>query len=192
MIKSLKHDLLLGSASPRRRELLAQVFPNFQVLSSSVEETYPDSLDTELVAGFLSELKWTDLISKTAENTIVLTSDTTVVLDKTVFGKPRDKEEAKSMLKKLSGKTHKVITAFTLGNSTRKATVTDITEVEFKAISEEEIDHYIEEFKPFDKAGAYGIQEWIGWIGIRQIKGSYFSVMGLPIDLVYDELKKWQ
>jgi septum formation protein len=182
-------NIILASASPRRRFLLLQTGVEFSVLDGDVNEDYPDSLDPEQVAVYLSEKKAGHFASSILDDqTIIITADTIVFIDGQILGKPDGYDGAFSMLQTLSGKKHVVITAVTLKSSSKTMTFTDFTDVYFKELSREEITFYLENYKPYDKAGSYGIQEWIGYIGIERINGSYFNVMGLPLHKLYREL----
>lgn len=153
-----------------------------------VKETYPLELEKEKVPAYLSQLKASAYEPELGEDDILLTADTVVILDNEIIGKPRDLKEAGSMLRKLSGKMHKVVTGVTLTSKEKSATFSTVTEVNFAPLSDAEIDFYVENYRPLDKAGAYGIQEWIGAVGIAGINGSYYNVMGLPVHRVYNEL----
>lgn len=184
--------IILGSASPRRRELLAGLCVDFEVdTKNNFEETYSDDIPHERIPEVLSEGKSNGFHRELAPDEILITSDTLVLCEDHVMGKPADRDEAYRMLRLLSGKSHKVITAITLRDISRTSTLSDTALVHFKELSDEEIYYYIDNFKPFDKAGAYGIQEWIGYIGIDKIEGSYFTIMGFPVHLVYQELMKF-
>lgn len=183
--------LILASQSPRRKELLKGLGIDFEVRTKETNEDFPQDLSPLEVAAFLSEKKAAAFANEIRPEDLVLTSDTVVILDGKILGKPVDKEEAYEMLSALSGKNHLVTTAITFLSIDKKITLSDTSKVHFKELSQQEIDFYIFNFKPYDKAGAYGIQEWIGFVGIEKIEGSYFTVMGLPIHLVYDVLKKW-
>jgi septum formation protein len=182
--------LILGSNSPRRQELLKGLEVDFEVRSSSVEELIPTDLRAEYVAAYLSKLK-SDAFGDLQNGELLITSDTVVIENNHVLGKPHNEQEAFDMLKSLSGATHTVMTAVTLRDSSKQITIEDETLVTFRFLAEEEIWHYIRTYKPFDKAGAYGIQEWIGFMGVTKIEGSYYNVMGFPLHLVYEQLKKW-
>ena len=183
--------IILASASPRRKELLAGLCVEFEVdTRNNFEETYSDDIPHENIPEILSEGKSYGFHRELASDEILITSDTLVLCEDHVMGKPADRDEAYRMLRLLSGKPHKVITAITLRDCSRISTLSDTALVHFKDLSDEEIYYYIDNFKPFDKAGAYGIQEWIGYIGIDKIEGSYFTIMGLPVHLVYEELLK--
>ena len=181
-------NLLLASNSPRRKELLTQLGYQFDIVKIDVDESYPSDLKPHEIAEYVSakKAKAFDL----NENEILLTSDTIVALDQKILLKPKDENEAFEMIKSLSGKVHQVYTAFTLKTVDSEISKTSKTDVEFSEISDEEVKFYIKTYKPFDKAGSYGIQEWLGMTKIKNISGSFYSVMGLPVDLVYEELKK--
>ena len=184
--------IILGSASPRRKELLAGLGIDFVVdTDNTFEETYSDSIEQEKIPEVLSEGKSYGFHRELKEDEILITSDTLVLCEGHVMGKPQNKEAAYHMLRLLSGRSHKVITAITIRNKTQSSTLSDTAIVHFKELSDSEIYYYIDNFKPFDKAGAYGIQEWIGFIGIDKIEGSYFTIMGLPVHLIYSELLKF-
>lgn len=184
--------IILASNSPRRKELLAGLDIDFIVdTGSNAEEKYSPDTPHEMIPSVLSEVKSHGFHRELTDDEILITSDTLVLCGERVMGKPHSREEAIEMLGFLSGKEHKVITAITLRDSRRHSTLSDIAIVHFKELSGEEIEYYVDSYKPFDKAGAYGIQEWIGYIGIDSITGSYFTIMGLPVHLVYQELLKF-
>ena len=181
--------IILGSNSPRRKELLAGLDIDFTVDTGNIfEEVYDSDTPQERIPEVLSEGKSYGFHRPLADGEILITSDTLVLCNDRVMGKPHSREEAIDMLKWLSDREHKVITAITLRDSVRCHTTRDTAIVHFKNLSEQEIEYYVDNYKPFDKAGAYGIQEWIGYIGIDKIEGSYFTIMGLPVHLVYQEL----
>jgi len=184
--------IILASGSPRRRELLAGLNIDFEVDTRNNFEEYinPSTPHREIPAR-MSEGKSFGFWRALEQDEILITSDTLVLCGELVMGKPHSREEAVSMLKTLSGREHHVITAVTLRDSRRCETLSDTATVHFKELTDQEIDYYIDNFKPFDKAGAYGIQEWIGYIGISGIEGSFFTIMGFPIHLVYSELLKF-
>ena len=184
--------IILGSNSPRRKELLAGLDIEFTVdTGNTFEEVYDPATPHERIPEVLSEGKSYGFHRPLAEGEVLITSDTLVLCEDRVMGKPRSREEAFDMLRFLSGKEHKVITAITVRDSQRCKTSSDTAIVFFKELSDNEIEYYVDTYKPFDKAGAYGIQEWIGYIGIDKIEGSYFTIMGLPVHLVYQELVKF-
>lgn len=181
-------NLLLASNSPRRKELLTQLGYQFDIVKIDVDESYPSDLKPDEIAEYVSAKKAKAF--DVNENELLLTSDTIVALDQKILLKPKDENEAFEMIKSLSGKVHQVYTAFTIKTANSEISKTSKTDVEFSEISDEEINFYIKNYKPFDKAGSYGIQEWLGMAKIKNISGSFYSVMGLPVDLVYEELKK--
>ncbi len=184
--------IILASASPRRKELLAGLDIDFEVdTRNNFEETYAPSTPTEKIPSVLSEGKSFGFHRPLAENEVLITSDTLVICEDRVMGKPHSREEAIEMLRFLSGRNHKVITGITIRNSERHITESDTAIVHFKVLTDNEIEYYVDTFKPFDKAGAYGIQEWIGYIGIDRIEGSYFTIMGFPVHLVYHHLSSF-
>lgn len=185
-------EIILGSNSPRRRELLAGLDVDFKVdTGNTFEETYSSAIPHERIPEVLSEGKSYGFHRSLEDNEILVTSDTLVLCGDRVMGKPHSKEEAADMLACLSGRDHKVITAVTIRDSHRCITCSDTAIVHFKDLTESEIEYYIDTFHPFDKAGAYGIQEWIGYIGIHKIEGSYFTIMGFPVHLVYKLLQEF-
>jgi septum formation protein len=184
-------NLLLASNSPRRKELLQNLGFNFEVVSIECDEIYPENLQVEEIAEYLSVLK-ADAFRTLEKNEVLITADTIVALENQILGKPKNESEAKEMLQKLSGKTHQVYTAFTIRSVEKNISKTDFATVTFDAISEAEIDFYIKNYKPFDKAGSYGIQEWLGMAKITEMQGSYYTIMGFPTHLVYSVLKDFQ
>jgi septum formation protein len=183
--------IILGSNSPRRKELLAGLDIVFEVdTRNNFEEIYDPSTPIEQIPQVLSEGKSYGFHRALADDEILITSDTLVLCGDRVMGKPHSREEAIDMLRCLSGRGHKVITAITIRDSKVCRTSSDTAIVYFKELTDNEIEYYVDTYKPFDKAGAYGIQEWIGYIGIGKIEGSYFTIMGLPVHLVYEELIK--
>lgn len=181
--------ILLGSNSPRRKELLQSLGFDFEVISINCDEIFPENLEVKDIASYLSELK-ANAFRNLLENEILLTADTVVTFENKVLGKPKNREEAVEMLSHLSGKTHQVYTGISFKTSEKIITITDVAEVEFTEISKEEIDYYIKNYQPFDKAGSYGIQEWLGMAKISRINGSFYTIMGLPTHLVYKTLKE--
>lgn len=192
-----RKNIILGSQSPRRRELLAGLDIPFTAVSIDADETYPSDLQAGDIPYYISRAKARAYESRLGEDQLLITSDTIVWAEGKMLGKPHDETEAFAMLRSLSGKTHQVYTAVTfaqketVGISEKEksqlvlVTEVDKTDVTFKELTDEEIRYYIDRYKPFDKAGAYGIQEWIGYIGCTAIRGSYFNVMGFPVHLVY-------
>lgn len=184
--------IILGSNSPRRKELLAGLDIDFQVDTGNVsEEVYDPETPQERIPEILSEGKSYGFHRNLEDGEILITSDTLVLCGDRVMGKPRSREDAIDMIRCLSDKSHKVITAITLRDKERCVTMSDTAVVHFRELTDNEIEYYIDTYKPFDKAGAYGIQEWIGYMGIDKIEGSYFTIMGLPVHLVYQELLKF-
>ena len=188
-ISSNSMKIILASNSPRRKQLLGGLDIDFEVkVLKGIDETYPDDLPVEQVPVFISKTKAEAYRNVIAEDQLVITADTVVVLGDRVLGKPADRKEAVDMLRQLSGQTHRVITGVCLTTVKEQRTLAVTSEVTFKNLSNEEIDYYVEHYRPFDKAGAYGIQEWIGYVGVTALKGSYFNVMGLPVQRIYQEL----
>ncbi|MDX1784170.1 MAG: Maf-like protein [Aequorivita vladivostokensis] len=185
--KLKNHNIILASGSPRRQAFFKGLNLDFTIQVKAVDETYPNNLTRSEITDYLSQLK-ASVFLDLDENDILITSDTIVWKDEKALGKPKDFGEAKEMLQNLSGQMHEVITSVCFTSKEFQKTVNDVTKVWFKNLSEEEIDFYIKNYKPFDKAGSYGIQEWIGYIGIEKIEGCYFNVMGLPTRLVYKTL----
>ena len=184
------YKILLASASPRRRELLSQIYPDFEIAPSiEVDEVYPSSMAAVDVAPHLSQIKANAYKSLITDNQLIITADTVVINNNVVLGKPSSKSDAIEMLKVLSGKSHNVITGVTLTTASRQTTFSANTEVEFSTLDRNEISWYVDKYMPLDKAGAYGIQEWIGCIGVKKINGSFYNVMGLPLHKLYNELK---
>ncbi len=181
------HKLILASGSPRRQHFFKDLGLEFTIQLKEIEEVYPDHLMAEEISDYLAELK-ANAFSELNPNEILVTSDTIVWHNNKALGKPKTKEEAKHMIASLSNNTHEVITSVCFKTNTSIITINQKTKVTFKALSNEEINYYVDTFSPMDKAGAYGIQEWIGHIGITHIEGSYFNVMGLPTHLVYETL----
>lgn len=183
-----KYNIILASGSPRRKELLEGLGVDFRVeVMKGIEETYPADLPVEKIPLFLSKLKAHAYQPKA--NDLIITADTVVILDGEVIGKPKDEAQAKRMLAALSGRTHTVVTGVTVHTASRVETFGCSSEVEFAPLSEEEIAYYVSHYRPLDKAGSYGIQEWIGYMGIKGIKGSFYNVMGLPVQRLYALLK---
>jgi septum formation protein len=192
MLNNLKdYQLILASQSPRRHEMLKELGLIFEIRTKEVEEIYPEGLEPEQIPVYLSELKAKAFEEDIKSNELVITADTIVCVDDWILGKPKDREDAVKMLNALSNRSHQVISGVCLMSKEKKVSFSTTTNVHFKALSDEEIDYYIDNYKPFDKAGAYGIQEWIGFIGIDGIEGSYFNVVGLPIQRMYQELSKF-
>lgn len=181
--------IILGSNSPRRKQLLDLLDLNFVVEVREINEVFPKSLDVDKVAEYLANLKAAKFTNIRSE-TVVITADTLVILDKQILGKPKDKTEATKMLESLSNRSHKVMTGICIKSKDKTFSFACTTKVFFKNLTSSEINYYIENYKPFDKAGSYGIQEWIGAIGITKIEGSYSNVVGLPLDKVHKYLNE--
>ena len=206
----MKYKIILASNSPRRRELLAGLDVNFEVkVLNGIDESYPDDLDAYQVAEFIAQKKaeaYRSLLNEeesSAEESLILTADTVVIAPAAneqndqegkgiILGKPKTADDAVRMLKMLSGKTHHVVTGVCLTTKDEQRHFSVTTEVSFKELTDWEINYYISHYRPFDKAGAYGIQEWIGYIGCTGLNGSYFNVMGLPVQRIYEEMLKMQ
>jgi septum formation protein len=182
---------VLGSQSPRRKELLAGIGVEFEVRVKDTEEIYPSDLPVEEVPEYLAKLKAEALLPDLAQNEAVICSDTVVILNGKILGKPFDYEDARQMLSKLSGQKHTVITGVFIGSKTKNTSFSERTDVEFENLSEEEIKFYIEKYMPFDKAGSYGVQEWIGYVAVKRMEGTYTNVMGLPTNRLYKEIKQF-
>jgi len=193
MLQNLdKYNIILASQSPRRQELLKGIDIPFIVKTiDGLEENYPETLVREEIPLFLAELKADAFKEHLDNNTLLITADTIVWLEGKVLGKPEDLIHAKEMLQSLSGKEHEVITGVCIQTKQKKVSFTATSAVRFATLTEDEIDYYLENYSPLDKAGSYGVQEWIGYIAVEHIEGSYFNVMGLPIQRLYRELKKF-
>jgi septum formation protein len=186
--EKLQHKrIILASGSPRRQQFLRELDIDFTIQIKEVEEIYPNDLQASEITIFLAELK-ANAFDLLEENEILITSDTIVWHENKALGKPKDAQDAFEMLQSLSGKTHEVITSVCFKTKNSLETITETTKVTFNLLSDEAIRYYIETYKPFDKAGSYGIQEWIGIVGIAKIEGSYTNVVGLPVDKVYQKL----
>jgi len=187
-----KYTIILASKSPRRQQLLKGLEITFSIQPKDVEEIYPENLAGEQIAVYLSELKARAFdFSILPENTLLITADTIVYLDNVVIGKPKNFDDAVQMLSTLSGKKHQVITGVCLKTKDVSHSFYAKSDVYFRHLEMDEIQHYVRQYKPYDKAGAYGIQEWIGYTGIERIEGSFYNVMGLPIQKLYTELLKF-
>jgi len=181
------YHIILASNSPRRRELLSGLDLEYEVkVLPDIEEGYPEGLSMEEIPRYIAAEKAAAYKDIIADNDLIITADTVVVLGDEVLGKPTDLDDARRMLRELSGKTHQVITGVYLMTKEKERGFSVVTDVTFKELSDEEIDYYVEKYRPLDKAGAYGIQEWIGYIGVTGLNGSYFNVMGLPVQRIYD------
>lgn len=184
----LTKPLILASNSPRRKQLLQETGFDFEVKVLPTDESFPDNIPTHEVAGYISSQK-AEVFRNLHPEKIILTADTVVIIGETILNKPKDIADAVRMLKMLSGNTHEVTTAVSLLADDHVYTISDTALVTFRTLEETEINYYIEQYKPFDKAGAYGVQEWIGMVGINRIEGSYYTIMGLPVHVVYQLLK---
>ena len=191
-MKITNYKVLLASNSPRRKELLQGIDIDFEIkVLPDIDESYPSSLPVDEVAEFIAEKKASSYTKNLKENELLITADTVVILDGAIFGKPNNKEEANAMLTALSGKAHRVISGVCLATLEKQVSFSVTSEVLFSELTREEIEYYIDRYSPFDKAGSYGIQEWIGYIGVEHLSGSYFNIMGLPIQRLYRELKNF-
>lgn len=191
LTKKLKNKhLILASGSPRRQKFLRELGLKFEIRLKEVNEIYPTHLKGSDITDYLSKLKAAPFLPELKDNDILITADTIVWLEGQAIGKPKNRQDAINMLEKLSDKTHEVISSFCISTKDGQKVVNDTTKVHFMKLNLKEIEYYIDNFKPYDKAGSYGIQEWIGYIGIDKIEGSYFNVMGFPIDKFYREMMK--
>lgn len=187
----MKYKIILASGSPRRHQLMRDAGFDFEVRLKSIEEIYPETLPIEEIPEYLSCLKASAFRSELTKEELLVTADTIVCLGAKVLEKPRNRENAIEMLHQLSGQKHRVVTGVCLTTAEKQQTFSVFTDVYFKELTEEEIVYYVDHYKPFDKAGAYGIQEWIGYIGIERIDGSFYNVMGLPVQKLYETLKNF-
>lgn len=186
------YHIILGSNSPRRRELLAGLDLDFEVkVIPGLEEHYPTNLQPEEIPVFLAKQKAAAYIPTLPEKTLLITADTIVWNRNEVIGKPKNREDAIQMLQSLSGHEHHVVTGVCLTTTEKQKAFSVISAVKFATLTDEEIGYYVDKYQPFDKAGAYGIQEWIGYVGVESINGSFYNVMGLPVQRLYQELKKF-
>jgi septum formation protein len=188
----LPHKIILASNSPRRKELLAGLDVQFEVrVLKGIDESYPATLPTAEIAEYIAQKKAAAYRETIAADELVITADTIVALGDEVLGKPKDAADAHRMLRELSGQTHQVITGVVLTTKERQEHFSVVSNVTFKELTDDEIDYYVETYKPMDKAGAYGIQEWIGYVGVTRLEGSYFNVMGLPVQRIYEALRRF-
>ena len=185
MVKPNKYKIILASGSPRRQQFFKDMNLDFEIRLKEIDEKYPIHLKGAKITNFLSELKANAFKNELSDDELLITSDTLVMLGDEVLGKPKDYEDAFKMLKKLSNKTHKVITSVCFKTNQKTTLLSDTTRVTFKELKEESIRYYLDNYKPFDKAGSYGIQDWIGLVGISKIQGSYSNVVGLPTEKVF-------
>jgi septum formation protein len=186
--KLKKYSLILASGSPRRQQFFKDLDLDFEIRLKEVEEIYPPELKAEQITDFLAELKANAFEGELQPNEILITSDTIVWHNNKALGKPKDEQDAFEILKSLSNTTHEVITSVCFKTNTTKTVLNELTKVTFNELSDDAIRYYLENYKPYDKAGAYGIQEWIGFIGVSKIEGSYANVMGMPTDKVFEYL----
>ncbi len=184
----LKNKYILASQSPRRQELLRMLGLDFEVRSKNIEETYPNNLPLTEIPIYLSQKKAKSISSDVAEKAIIIAADTIVTIDEKILEKPIDRSDAQKMLEMLSEKQHKVVSGVTIMQGDNMKSFNEITKVTFKSLSSEEIYYYIDKYKPYDKAGSYAIQEWIGMIGVKRLEGCYYNVVGLPIHKLYKTL----
>lgn len=191
MLDNLKrYHIILASNSPRRHELLKGIGVEFEIKTlPNLDESYPEALDATEVAKYLADKKSHAYLNLIQENELFITADTVVVVEGRVLGKPKNREEAVSMLQLLSGKIHHVFTGVCILTKDKKVVFDSVTAVHFSCLTDKEINYYVDHYKPFDKAGAYGVQEWIGYIAVERMEGSYFNVMGLPVQKLYGKLK---
>jgi len=189
---SFGYNIILASNSPRRKELLSGLDIEYKIMVlPDIEEIYPSGLKNEEVPGYLAKEKAKSYMPSLKDNDLLITADTVVIFNNKIYGKPIDEEDVKQMLRDFSGNTHRVVTGVCLTSKEKQHTFNAISDVRFAQINDTEIDYYVSKYKPLDKAGAYGIQEWIGYIAVEYISGSYFNIMGLPIQRLYQELKKF-
>lgn len=192
MLNLSKYHIILGSNSPRRKELLSGLGLTYEIKTlPDIDESFPEILEGEDIAKYIAKEKADAYEDILKENTLLITADTIVLLEGRVYGKPKDESDAKRMLRELSGKTHKVITGVCITSREKQHVFSVSSDVRFAQLEEDEISFYVYKYKPFDKAGAYGIQEWIGHIAVEYISGSYFNIMGLPVQRLYQELKRF-
>lgn len=188
-MKITDYKVLLASNSPRREELLRGIDIDFEIkVLPDIDESYPTDMPNEEVAEYVALKKARSYTNSLKEDELIITADTVVLLDNKIYGKPTNKKEAKEMLQNLSGKTHCVISGVCLTSTAKQTSFSVASDVEFSTLTNQEIEYYINRYAPFDKAGSYGVQEWIGYIGVMHISGSYFNIMGLPIQRLYREL----
>lgn len=185
------YNIVLVSQSPRRRELLKGLELEFECTSVDTDESYPASLKDGEIPMYIAEQKADAYLPQMADNTLAITADTVVLINGSVLGKPKSRQEAVDMLHTLSGNAHQVITGVCIFTKGKRKTFSVLTDVQFTTLTDAEIEHYIDTYKPLDKAGSYGVQEWIGYVGIEKITGSYFNVMGLPVQRLYKELNQF-
>jgi septum formation protein len=182
-------NIVLASQSPRRKQLLEWAEVDFEIIIASTDEAYPENLDPSNVAIYIASQK-AEAIKPRAQGKIIIAADTIVVLNNEIIGKPKDREDAIQILSKLSGSHHQVITGVSIWKETNEISFSDLTDVEFHSLTPSQIEFYVDKYKPYDKAGAYAIQEWIGVVGIKTIRGDFYNVMGLPVSRVVQALEK--
>ena len=188
----IPYKIILASNSPRRKELLAGLDVDFEVrIIKGIDESYPITLPTTEIAEYIAQKKAAAYRETMAADELIITADTIVVLNDEVLGKPKDAVDAHRMLHALSGKTHQVVTGVVLTTKGQQEHFSVVSNVTFKELTDDEINYYVETYKPMDKAGAYGIQEWIGYVGVTRLEGSYFNVMGLPVQRIYEALRRF-
>lgn len=187
-----KYHVILASNSPRRKELLSGLDLDFEVrVQPGIDESYPSGLNVADIPQYIATRKAEANRTGLHENELLLTADTVVVVDDQVLGKPADGDDARRMLRMISGRTHQVITGVCIVTTQRQRAFSVVTDVSFRELTDEEIDYYVKTYNPLDKAGAYGIQEWIGYVGVTSLRGSYFNVMGLPVQRIFSELQSF-
>lgn len=193
MLENLKkYNIVLGSNSPRRRQLLSGLDIDFTVAAfTDIDESYPENIDAEVIPEYLAKKKASAYMEKMKKNTLLITADTIVWTFREVLGKPKNYDEAVRMLQTLSNRVHEVITGVCITSLEKQVSFSVSAAVAFDTLTPEEINYYVEKYKPYDKAGAYGVQEWIGYIGVEAINGSYFTIMGLPVQRLYKALKEF-
>lgn len=191
-MKITDYKIILASNSPRRKELLAGIDVDYELkMLPDIDESFPETMQVDEVAEYLAKKKATAYLPELNDDELLITADAIVLLDDMVIGKPADEDDAIRMLKLLSGRTHRVITGVCMTSKKREVSFSDTAYVTFGSLSDEEIRYYVSKYKPYDKAGSYGVQEWIGYVAVERIEGSYFNVMGFPIFKVYKELKQF-
>ena len=189
-MEKMDKKIILASNSPRRRELLAGLDLEFEVrVIKGINESYPNTLPPTEVAQYIAAKKADAYLTTITDNDLVITADTVVIVDDEILGKPHDEAEAKAMLRRISARSHQVVTGVCLVTKNKRREFSVSTDVTFRNLTESEIDYYVSHYHPLDKAGAYGIQEWIGYVGVTALNGSYFNVMGLPVQRIYSELQ---
>ncbi len=186
-----RYEVILASKSPRRQALLKEIVPEFSIMLRDTAETYPSTLKGAQIVEHLANLKASAFDGELADNQLLITADTIVWIDDMVLGKPKDRNGAIAMLRQLSGRKHTVFTGVCLKTNQKKRVFSVATDVFFRPLDDSEIEYYVDKYQPFDKAGSYGVQEWIGYVGVERIEGSYFNVMGLPVQRLYQELKEF-